>query len=134
MPRPPLARERVLDAFETILIDDGERAATLDAVARRAEVSKGGLLYHFGSKEELEAGMIDRLLRLHADDLQVMATAPEGPVAYYIRTSVMEDDGLDRASSPPHDLPRAAQRRPLPRCARYVANGRRRSGLTCATR
>ena len=97
MPRPPLARERVLDAFETILIDDGERAATLDAVARRAEVSKGGLLYHFGSKEELEAGMIDRLLGLHADDLQVMATAPEGPVAYYIRTSVMEDDGLDRA-------------------------------------
>ncbi len=97
MARPPLARERVLDAFEAILIDDGERAATLDAVARRAEVSKGGLLYHFGSKDELEAGLIDRLLRLHAEDMQVMATASEGPVAYYIRTSVMEDDALDRA-------------------------------------
>ena len=30
MPRPPLAREKVLDAFESIVIADGERAATLE--------------------------------------------------------------------------------------------------------
>ncbi len=33
MARPPLARERVLDAFEEILISSGERTATLDATA-----------------------------------------------------------------------------------------------------
>ncbi|WP_337479241.1 TetR family transcriptional regulator [Microbacterium yannicii] len=50
MSRPPLAREKVLDAFERILIDEGERAATMDAAARAAGVSKGGLLYHFASR------------------------------------------------------------------------------------
>lgn len=97
MPRPPLARERVLDAFEAIVIADGERTATLDATAKAAGVSKGGLLYHFGSKEELIAGLLGRLEELNEADLAKMASAEEGPVAYYIRTSVMEDEALDRA-------------------------------------
>lgn len=97
MPRPPLAREKVLDAFESIVIADGERAATLDATAKAAGVSKGGLLYHFGSKEDLEAGLLERLEALTTADLERMTSAEEGPVAYYIRTSVMEDDALDRA-------------------------------------
>ncbi|MBT2474315.1 TetR/AcrR family transcriptional regulator [Microbacterium sp. ISL-103] len=96
MPRPPLARERVLDAFENIVINDGERAATLDATAKAAGVSKGGLLYHFGSKDDLAAGLIERLDRLTTLDLERMTAAAEGPVAYYVRTSVMEDDALDR--------------------------------------
>ncbi|WP_460795801.1 TetR/AcrR family transcriptional regulator [Microbacterium sp. GXF0217] len=97
MPRPPLARERVLDAFEAILIEDGERTATLEATARIAGVSKGGLLYHFASKDDLAAALLDRLEHLTDLDLERMAEAPEGPVAYYIRTSVMEDAALDRA-------------------------------------
>ncbi|MFD5214663.1 TetR/AcrR family transcriptional regulator [Microbacterium sp. NPDC058345] len=97
MPRPPLARERVMDAYESILIDEGDRAATLDAVARAAGVSKGGLLYHFASKDELAAGLVARLEALTDDDLLRMQASPEGPVAYYVRTSVMEDDALDRA-------------------------------------
>lgn len=97
MPRPPLARERVLDAFESIVIADGERSATLEATAKAAGVSKGGLLYHFGSKDELEAGLLQRLDALTTADLERMAEAAEGPVAYYIRTSVMEDEALDRA-------------------------------------
>lgn len=97
MPRPPLARERVLDAYVQILIADGECAATLDAVARAAGVSKGGLLYHFASKDDLAAALIERLLSLTDDDLDRMRQSPEHPIAYYVRTSVMEDDALDRA-------------------------------------
>lgn len=97
MPRPPLARERVLDAFEAIVIEDGERAATLDATAKAAGVSKGGLLYHFGSKDELAGAMIARLERLVEEDVAQIRSAPEGPVEYYLRTSVMMDDALDRA-------------------------------------
>lgn len=97
MARPPLARERVLDAFETILIDDGERTATLDATAKAAGVSKGGLLYHFGSKEELVTGLLNRLEQLAREDLDRMASATDGPVSYFLRTSVMEDATLDRA-------------------------------------
>lgn len=97
MPRPPLARERVLDAFQELILTDGERAATLDATAKAAGVSKGGLLYHFGSKDELVAGLLGRLDALTTADLERMEAAEEGPVVYYIRTSVMEDEALDRA-------------------------------------
>lgn len=97
MARPPLAREKVLDAFESILIEEGERAATLEATAKAAGVSKGGLLYHFASKDDLVAGLLERLELLAAADLLRMAAAPDGPVSYYLRTSVMEDAALDRA-------------------------------------
>ncbi|MET0295780.1 MAG: TetR/AcrR family transcriptional regulator [Microbacterium sp.] len=97
MSRPPLAREKVLDAFEAILVDEGERAATMDATARAAGVSKGGLLYHFGSKEALEAGVIERLRALVDADVEAMAAASEGPIAYFFQSSVNENDPLDRA-------------------------------------
>lgn len=97
MSRPPRARESVVDAFEHLLVDDGERAATMDATARAAGVSKGGLLYHFGSKDALETALLERVQALVTDDLAAMESAPEGPVAFFLRTSVMNDDALDRA-------------------------------------
>ncbi|MFT4212396.1 MAG: helix-turn-helix domain-containing protein [Microbacterium sp.] len=97
MSRPPHAREKVLDAFERLLIDEGARAATIDATARAAGVSKGGLLYHFGSREALEAGVVARLNDLVTADVAAMSAAPEGPVAYFLRTSAMDGDPLDRA-------------------------------------
>ncbi|QIK71994.1 TetR/AcrR family transcriptional regulator [Propioniciclava coleopterorum] len=70
------ARDRVLDSFETILTTEGERAATLDAVAAHAGVSKGGLLYHFPNREALAAGLLERLRSLADVDLAAMAAAP----------------------------------------------------------
>ena len=61
MPPPPAAREKVLDAFQRLLIERGARETTLDAVAQAAGVSKGGLLYHFGSREALIEGLLARL-------------------------------------------------------------------------
>ena len=86
-----------MDAFEALLVEDGERAATLDATARRAGVSKGGLLYHFGSKEALESGLVERLGRLVDIDIEAITTADEGAIAYFLRSSVMQNDPLDRA-------------------------------------
>ncbi len=95
MARPPRARMKVLDAFADILLAEGERAATLEATAQAAGVSKGGLLYHFGSKEELAGGLVDRLAELVSEDIAEMTTAPEGVVSYYLRTSVMDGSPLD---------------------------------------
>jgi AcrR family transcriptional regulator len=97
MSRPPRARESVLDAFEGLLVSDGERAATMDATARGAGVSKGGLLYHFASKDALERGLIERLRGLVDADITAISTADEGAVRYFVRSSVMADDPLDRA-------------------------------------
>jgi AcrR family transcriptional regulator len=84
----PSARDRVLDAYETLLIDAGPASATLDAVAGAAEVSKGGLLYHFGSKEALAEGLLERLRARSEADVVLMREDPAGAVAYYLKTSV----------------------------------------------
>jgi AcrR family transcriptional regulator len=91
------SRERILDSFENALIEAGERAATMGAVAAAADVSKGGLLYHFPSKEALVEGLADRLRLLAARDREAMMSAPDGAARYYVRTSVFEDSSLDRA-------------------------------------
>ena len=90
-------RDRLLDAFETILVSSGSRAATLEAVAAEAEVSKGGLLYHFASKDELVAGMLDRLRELGIADVEKMRASKKGPVEYYLTTSVDSGSDFDRA-------------------------------------
>ncbi|AND16081.1 TetR/AcrR family transcriptional regulator [Rathayibacter tritici] len=90
------ARDRVLDAFEQLLIEQGERAATLDAVARRAGVSKGGLLYHFPSKDALVDGLLLRLDARREEDVARSLAAPEGVVAYLLRTSFAADSAFDR--------------------------------------
>ena len=95
MPPPPAAREKVLDAFQRLLIERGARETTLDAVAKAAGVSKGGLLYHFGSREALIEGLLTRLKTQADADLVSMKAAPEGPAAYYIRTSASAQTPLD---------------------------------------
>ncbi|MBB2913913.1 AcrR family transcriptional regulator [Streptosporangium becharense] len=57
-----MRREELLDAAEDLLCDQGSAALTLTAVAERAGCSKGGLLYHFNTKEALIKGMVERLI------------------------------------------------------------------------
>ena len=65
------SRDRILDAYADLLAEEGERFATVDAVAARAGVSKGGVLYHFPSKDQLAAAVCDRLAVLAAEDAEV---------------------------------------------------------------
>jgi len=53
------ARESILEAAGRVIAEMGARHMTLDAVAREAGVSKGGLLYHFPSKEALLSAMVE---------------------------------------------------------------------------
>ena len=55
---PLSSRERILAAAVQVALREGVSAMTLEAVAREAGVSKGGLLYHFASKDELIAAML----------------------------------------------------------------------------
>lgn len=55
-------REHILTAAQTVVRQNGTDALTLDAVAKEAGVSKGGLLYHFPTKEALIQGMIQSLI------------------------------------------------------------------------
>lgn len=95
MSRPPKAREAALLAYCELLRNDGERATTIDAVAARADISKGGVLYHFPSKEALAEAAIAWLREESEHDLTEMAKAPEGPSRHYVRTSWTSGSDLD---------------------------------------
>lgn len=60
--QPAGTRTRILDAAEKRLLARGPSGLVLDAVARDAGISKGGLLYHFPSKEALVEGLTERML------------------------------------------------------------------------
>ncbi|MFC5996072.1 TetR/AcrR family transcriptional regulator [Pseudonocardia hispaniensis] len=53
-------RDRILDALEQLLAGTGAAQISLESVAARAGVSKGGLLHHFRSKEALLAALVRR--------------------------------------------------------------------------
>lgn len=74
------AHTRILDAAEAIVRAKGVAGLTLEAAAREAGVSKGGLLYHFASKEALLSGMLSRLASFVTEDFEAnVAAQPEGP-------------------------------------------------------
>lgn len=54
-------RGQILTAATVIAVNGGPQALTIDAVAKEAKMSKGGVLYHFPSKDALIRGM----MRMH---------------------------------------------------------------------
>lgn len=69
---PAALREAVLDAAEALVLDTGAAHLTMDAVAARAAVSKGGVLHHFPTKSHLIQAMLDRLLAVFEADSVVV--------------------------------------------------------------
>ena len=58
----PSRKDVILDAASRVVELHGAGHLTIDAVAEAADVSKGGVLYHFPSKQALLTGMLDRML------------------------------------------------------------------------
>lgn len=56
----PSCKDKILEAADAVALELGANRLTLDAVAERADVSKGGVLYHFPTKESLLVGMVAR--------------------------------------------------------------------------
>ena len=90
MPRAD-TKDRLLDAAGAVVRRDGPQALTLDAVAAEAGVSKGGLLYHFGTKRELIEALVDRWLSEFERDID---QAGPGFVRGYVLASDPREDEL----------------------------------------
>ncbi|MCK9376713.1 MAG: TetR/AcrR family transcriptional regulator [Syntrophobacterales bacterium] len=99
----PRTRDFILDAAELLVLDVGAGHMTLDAVAERAGVSKGGLLYHFHSKEALLEAMVSRLLqRFAARQAETTLNLPEGPkrgLRAYLMASLTDAEATQRLSA-----------------------------------
>jgi AcrR family transcriptional regulator len=74
------ARERILDSAEQVVLEAGASHMTMDAVALKAGVSKGGLIYHFPSQRDLLQAMLKRFMDLvETQTAQAREQLPESP-------------------------------------------------------
>jgi AcrR family transcriptional regulator len=60
MARQPKARLKVLDAAERVVRESGAGALTFDEVAAASGVTRGGITYHFPTKEDLLRALVER--------------------------------------------------------------------------
>lgn len=96
-------KNAILDAANRVLLQYGAESFTLEAVALEANVSKGGLLYHFPSKNALISGMIARSIdRVDAALAEELERADGDYLAAYIRASF-------RTMADPEQVSRAIQ-------------------------
>lgn len=56
----PSKRDFILEQAEYLVLEEGAAQLTFDALTQRTGISKGGLLYHFDSKEALIMAMLER--------------------------------------------------------------------------
>lgn len=74
------SRDGMLDAAEEVVLRDGIGRLTLDAVAKQANLSKGGLMHHFPTKDALIDAMVRRKVdawRTECED--AIERQPPGP-------------------------------------------------------
>lgn len=81
-PRPS-KRTALVRAAATVVAERGYSALTLDAVGAEIGVSKGGVLYHFPTKEALVAALLEELTAgFDADQSAAHAADPASPGAW----------------------------------------------------
>lgn len=98
-------REAILDAAESVVIEFGAAHMSLDTVARKAKVSKGGLMYHFPTKVDLLKAMVGRLVdQYHRDRANMAAklkdTSPVGLIRAGIMLNFERDPKRDQMGCP----------------------------------
>jgi AcrR family transcriptional regulator len=93
-------RQQILQVASQIVQRDGVARLTIDAVAREAKLSKGGVLYHFPCKEALVSGMIMDHIESFTHDLTRNLSEESGAGQWlraYLRAS---DDTVHQEPDP----------------------------------
>jgi AcrR family transcriptional regulator len=76
----PSVKPALLDAALSLVAEGGVASLTYEALCERTGLSKGGLLYHFPTKEALIVAINERLIARYRDArLEAIAALPEGP-------------------------------------------------------
>ena len=83
-------RARILTAAENVVLRDGVGHLTLEATAHEAGLSKGGVLYHFSTRDALVGAMVGRLIDAFHVDLAERQAGDAGPGRFtraYVRAT-----------------------------------------------
>ncbi len=93
------SRLSILEAANRVVAQHGASHLTIDAVARESGLSKGGVLYHFPTKDRLLEGMLERVLEtcnaLIAADRQRLAGSPSPTLRAMVRACMPTQNDLN---------------------------------------
>ena len=78
---PEERRQAILDAAVRVFALHGFAAATTDDIARSAGLSKGGLYWHFKSKDDILAALLEQMFNQELAALEQLAGAPGSAAA-----------------------------------------------------
>ncbi len=79
---PGATKLRILEAAERVVLRDGVGHLTLEAAAVEASLSKGGVLYHYRTRDALVAAMVTRIIEEFEDDIAAWLPEPDSPEAH----------------------------------------------------
>ncbi len=97
-------KNKILIAAADIVMKQGVARLTLEAVANKAGISKGGLLYYFPNKEALIKGMVDELTHIYTKNINKYVLMDNEDTGKWIRAFVKttfnaQQDGFERNSA-----------------------------------
>jgi AcrR family transcriptional regulator len=100
-------RNSILDSAQALVIREGSSALTLDRIAGEAKVSKGGLLYHFATKENLVAALVSRSIEYLDKEIAIckkrFGDGPGANTQAFI-AAMLEGQWAAKAGLAPHGL------------------------------
>ena len=79
------AFERILDAAFSTFAGRGYRDASMDDIASAAETSKGGVYFHFPTKESLLAAVLEERDRVNGEQFFQGSDATKDGLDYFVR-------------------------------------------------
>jgi AcrR family transcriptional regulator len=101
--KPSIDRDQVLSAAEAIVASKGAAALTVDAVAKAAGISKGGVQSCFGTKEAMISAMLDRWLRGYEEQARSLVGDTQTPEkriqAHAVITFAEDQESQERSAS-----------------------------------
>ena len=89
-------RARIRVAAAKVIERDGAGHLTLEKVAAEADLSKGGLLYHYPSKDALLQGLLDHLLKNRAGLVESSGSAERVSDATLLNSLIDADFDLPK--------------------------------------
>ena len=87
------ASRRILEAARVIATRDGSGKITIDAVAKEAGLSKGGVLYNYPTKKALLSGLLNQMLSAHRGLLdELPEQLPSRTLRAHFETIIQSED------------------------------------------
>ena len=84
----PSARAKILEAAEAVIRRDGIKRLSVDTVVAEAGISKGGFFYHFKTKDELLAALLQSVTEEMTVEVTALVEADPEPRGRILRSII----------------------------------------------